>query len=387
MSTHNQFNINTSASVYSRDSDDLYNYIKVEEPASNLLESDDSLMSITSMNSAVSETEDDPQSPNSPAYKRYRMAAGTFMIISIVSAILIIILQAYMYAVINIHKHSLDSESKYQEISIFLALFIFAAIFQVVITAIGLRTKNILLLLVLCIFYGCMLIYTGIQYEEIRDLVGMVLQGDWRTATRATNIATICIIAFTLLSQLLILIFYLRQNVTWFKFKTIGADIRIKRLHRVFQIHRLLLMFSFFFFLGFTIQFIIIMINDKSSVEFILTVLVLPLTIGVLLLSDLAVSKELLWLTIPCLMVYLGGIAYVLFKMIRLYTKYTSAYDLSLQPGDYFPGRKSLLTFGIITLIILTSVVILEVILMINFRKGLKDVVNKQEDKQEIDID
>lgn len=317
----------------------------------------------------------DPHNPNSPEFKNFRFWSRIFFITSAVSALLILVLEIYVYAVINVHKSDIGSDAKYQEVSIFLALFIFAAVFQVIITWIGLKTKNILLLLTLCGFYACMLIYTGIQYNEVRALVGDILEGNWKRATRATNITTICVIAATLVIQLYIIMAHLSRHIKWFRFKTIGADIYLKRMYQILQVHRSLLMFAFFFFLGFTIQFIIIMVDDKSSKEFILTVCVLPLTIILLILSDLAVSNEYYWLALPCVGAYLGGMAYVLFKMIRLYTKYTSAYHLTVNPGDYFPGRSSLITFGVITLVLLVTIIVLEVILMINFNGGLKPIV------------
>lgn len=306
----------------------------------------------------------------------YIRQSRIFFFVLAVSAIIILVLQCYMYAVINIHKQSIDSHQSYAEISIFLSLFIFASVYQVLLTFVGLRTKNMLLLGGLCIFYACMLVYTGIQYEEIGQKVTRALQPEWATPTRATNIATICVIAATLLIQAYLIYFVLRHNVKWFRYKKIGGDPHLKQLYLVFQIHRSLLIFDFFFFLGFTIQFIVIMIADKTSTEFILTVCVLPLTILILVASDIAASREIWPLQVASIMVYLAGCAYVLFKMIRLYTKYTSAYNIGFEPGSYFPGRKSLLTFGVITLILLFATVAVEFWLLFNINRGLLPLVN-----------
>lgn len=389
--TQTPLRLNTQSQEGLESQDDLFKYVNVgnrdRSQTNAMLESFSSHQesfsshqesSIPPIVSNVSHIDqNDPDNPNSSEYKNYKRSSRIFLVTSIVSALIILVLEVYVFAVINIHKSEIQSDSKYQEVSIFLALFIFAAIFQVIITVIGLTTKNILLLLMLCAFYACMLIYTGIQYNEVRVIVGDILIGHWKTATRATNIATICVLAATLVIQLYLILAHLTKHLKWFSFKTIGADLYIKRMYQVFQIHRALLMFSFFFFLGFTIQFIIIMVQDKSSTEFILTVLVIPLTIVILVLSDLGMYHEILWLTIPCLLVYFGGIAYVLFKMIRLYTKYTSAYEVTVNPGDYFPGRSSLITFGVITLVFLVTLIVFEIILMVNFNRGLKSVLEK----------
>lgn len=307
---------------------------------------------------------------------RYKRASRIFLLVSFVSAVLILVLESYMYAVINLHKQEFNSQQRYTEISIFLSLFIFAAVYQIILTIIGLRTKNMLLLMMLCGFYACMLVYTGIQFNELKRFISVSLPPGWRNATKGTNIAVIGVIAITLIVQIFMIFFVLRRNVKWFRYKKIGGDFTIKKLYTVFQIHRSLLIFDFFFFLGFTIQFIVIMIDKKSSVEFILTVCVLPLSIIILIASDYAATRELVQLTVITATFFLLGCVYVLFKTIRLYTKYTSAYSIAVTPGAYFPGRKSLLTFAIITLVLLLTTVAIEVWLMVHYHRGLLPMVN-----------
>lgn len=324
------------------------------------------------------ESDDEPRDTKgeSKQDRKYRAASLVFFGISMFSAFCILACEAYMYAAINIHKANLNSEDSYAELSIYLALFIFAAIYQVLLSVVGLRTKNMLLLAGLCMFYACMVIYTGIQYDEVKKVLGSDMAAVWRQATRATNIATIAVLAATLVAHVLILYFVLQKNVKWFRYKKIGGDFGIRRMYSVFQIHRTLLIFDFFFFVGFTIQFLVIMVKDKLSVEFILTVCVLPLTILLLLAADIAGSREWVVLSVATVVVFFGGIVYVLFKMVRLYTKYTSAFLLTIHPGDYFPGRKSLLTFGILTLLLLVTTIGVEITMIRNYKRGLLPLVS-----------
>lgn len=307
---------------------------------------------------------------------RFKRASHMFFAVSVVSAILTLILECFMYATINIHKQNLGSHQRYAEISIYLSLFIFAAVYQIVLTLIGLRTKNMLLLMMLCGFYACMLVYTGIQFNEIKNYILVSLPPTWRAATKGTNIAVIGVIAVTLVVQAAMIFLVLRRNVKWFRYKKIGGDFTIKTLYTVFQVHRSLLIFDFFFFLGFTVQFIVIMIDKKSSVEFILTVCVLPLTLVILVASDYAATRELVVLTVATVVCFLLGCAYVLFKTIRLFTKYTSAYNMGFEPGSYFPGRKSLVTFAAITLVLLVATVVIEVWMAFHYHRGLLPMVN-----------
>lgn len=307
---------------------------------------------------------------------RYRTALLAFLGVSITSALLVIGLEGFMFGALTVHRRRFSSQLRYFEISIFLALFIFAAIYQCVITVVGLVTKNMLLLSMLCIFYICMLIYTGIQYQEISRRVNMVGDPGWDNAIFATNVATIVVLAVTLLCQVLLIYFVLWRGVQWFRFKKIGASFEIKRLYSYFQVHRSLLLFDLFFFLGFTVQFIVIMVSNRSSTEFILTCVMLPLTVLVLVASDFAATREWYSLTIITLLCFLGGVSYVLFKIIRLYTKYTSAYNIAVIPGSYFPGRSSLVSFGVITLAFLFCTIAMEGVMMYNYNKGLLPYVS-----------
>lgn len=324
---------------------------------------------MSELNSVTSE--DSTQKGKSQKDSQYRAALVAFLLVSLVSAFLIMVLEGFMFGALTVHRNRFTSQLRYFEMSIFLSLFIFAAVYQCVITVIGLITKNMLLLAMLCLFYVCMLIYTGIQYQEITRRVNLVGDTRWDQAIFATNVTTIVVISATLISQLLLIYFVLWRGVQWFRFKKIGASFEIKRLYSYFQIHRSLLLFDFFFFLGFTVQFIVIMIADKGSTEFILTCVMLPLTVVVLVASDFAATREWLWLTICTTLCFLAGMAYVLFKIIRLYTKYSSAYNVAVVPGDYFPGRSSLVSFGVITLIFLLATLVMEGMMMCNYNKGL----------------
>ena len=67
----------------------------------------------------------------------------------------------------------------------------------------------------------------------------------------------------------------------------------------------------------------------------------------------------------------------MLFKTVRLFTHYSSAYGLSFETGGYFPGRKSLVTFAVFALILLIFTLIFEIYLMFHYGRGLKSVVGK----------
>ena len=60
-----------------------------------------------------------------------------------------------------------------------------------------------------------------------------------------------------------------------------------------FQIYIAFLKFDFFFFLGFTIQLIVIVqAAHQKDYEFYLTIAAIPVTIGILLLAGIVTRKE-----------------------------------------------------------------------------------------------
>lgn len=66
-------------------------------------------------------------------------------------------------------------------------------------------------------------------------------------------------------------------------------------------------------------------------------------------------------------MLYFGGLAYFLFKLVRMY-----------QPErekPYVPVRKSLTTFAVITIILIIITIVNAVMCALNFRKGLKPYI------------
>lgn len=126
--------------------------------------------------------------------------------------------------------------------------------------------------------------------------------------------------------------------------------------------------FDFFFFLGFTVQFIVI-VTGLANAEKWVTVAAIPVTIIILFLAAFATRRENAFGMVATLVCFFGGLAYFIFKLARMYQPSHEAF--------YLPIRKTLTSFAVITIILIVLTIINGSVCMANFNKGLKPHILK----------
>lgn len=301
--------------------------------------------------------------PNSPW-------TWAFVGVSFVQAAIVLSFEAYAFAKFQQSlKGNANNYTPSRTIPTFLALYIFGFLYQLVLVYDALRLKNTIQVIGLCLYNVGLLIYAAVQMDQIHDAVRL-LNGKndidpsvWNTE-KPYLIAIPCIIALgTVLMA--VIAWKLYDEFAWTIYKHISADLRMKRRYLTFQIYIALLKFDFFFFLGFTIQFVVVVVNHHD-IEFYLTIAAIPVTIIILLMAGLFTRKENTPGMIAIIILYFAGLAYFLFKLVRMYQHSSSRYGL------YDPVRRPLTTFAVMTVILITLTIINACMCTANFGRGLK---------------
>jgi hypothetical protein len=236
-------------------------------------------------------------------------------------------------------RNGASHETEARTIPTFLTLYIFGFLYQLLLVWDALRLKNTLQVAGLVLYNVGLLIYGAVQLEQIEDAVINLSRTDeidvsvWGDV-KPYMIAVPCILG---LGTVLLAgcAWKLYDEFAWTIYKHISADLRLKRRYLTFQIYIALLKFDFFFFLGFTVQFVVIVTQRKA--EFALTIAAIPVTILILLAAGYFCRREVLWGTIAVIVSRLSSTSMPCANMIRfstsaaLPTSSSSLYACTLQ--------------------------------------------------------
>ncbi|KAF1825505.1 uncharacterized protein K489DRAFT_408154 [Dissoconium aciculare CBS 342.82] len=299
----------------------------------------------------------------------------SFMLVAVFQAAINLALQCYVF---GRFQASLLPDARNSDVSYtiptYLALFIFGFLYQLILVWDALRLKNTIQVIGLCIYNLGMVIYAAVEISQVDEAIEILdnqgnIQPGLRGALKPFLIAAPCVLALG--TVLLALVAWkLYDEFAWSIYKHISADLRLKRRFLTYQIYIALLKFDFFFFLGFTVQFLVVVRKGTTPAEFGLTIAAIPITIALLFLAAWFTQRESTVGQVTVIAVYFAAMAYFFFKLVRMYNSPKAQY--------YESARHSLTTFAVLTLLLLIVTIVVAIMCMRNFNKGLKPHVRSR---------
>ncbi|KAG1054062.1 hypothetical protein G6F46_000507 [Rhizopus delemar] len=287
------------------------------------------------------------------------------VLVTIFEAVIIIILEAVLLARFNRSLGELSTDEGLQKgIPVYLSIFIFSLVFQVALAWDAVHNKNTIQIIAFILFNLCCFGYTVFQFKQITEALTFVFPDEWEIVQNLQKI----IIASPVVSGVCQLVYFylgtrLYLEYGWRIYKKIGADPDIRNMYRWYQIFLTIIKLDIFFFLGFSIQFLVLVLQ-KGDAEYPLTIVALPATCLALILAVYAVRHESKQLMALFFVGLAAGVAYFIFKICRIY-------DVS-QAWKYKYVNEVLTFFACVTLFLLLLTITNAAICWSNFDKGLK---------------
>ncbi|KAI0699725.1 hypothetical protein BC835DRAFT_1330511 [Cytidiella melzeri] len=289
-------------------------------------------------------------------------AQQAFMATILIQGAVVLGMVAAVFAFVN---EQVDlSKTQYKTVPCYLALFILAVIFEIFMAFDALRLRNVIQLMGILGFHLALVVFAAIQVHETKAALvpgttTVILHHLW-TKVFPFLVVSPVIIGVSWLS----LLYWARElyfEFGWAIFHVVGANPALKTMYQFYQIMICLLKFDFFCFVGVTMQ-LLILVLQKNSAEFGLTVAAIPVVLILLVGAGVAVQREVKWLMSISLLLMLVSETYF-YKLVRFY-------DPSSEE-QYQTTRATLTTFTIVAFLLLFATFAVGLRCFADFNKGL----------------
>ncbi|KAJ7172492.1 hypothetical protein C8R46DRAFT_1086145 [Mycena filopes] len=247
-------------------------------------------------------------------------------------------------------------------------------VFELLMAFDALRLRNIIQLLGILLFHMALIVFAAIQIHETKSAllnkVNCVTDfnpincegpGTLWASVQPFLIVVPCIIA----AAWFVMMFWIKELYSefgWAIFHVVGANPKMKRMYQWYQIMLCLLKFDFFFFVGVTMQLLIIVLA-RNTAEFGVTVAAIPVVLVLLALCGVAVQREIKWIMTVSLVMMLAASSY-LYKLVRIYEPASRSV--------YATTRASLTIFTIVAFILLFGTFAVGLRCFADFDRGLQ---------------
>lgn len=244
----------------------------------------------------------------------------------LLQAVVVLVMVGIVFGLVN--KANVDwSQPRYKTLPCYLSLFALAEIFEILMAFDALRLRNVIQLIGIISFHAGMLVMGSLQIHETHT--ALVTNSSPTDYINGEGPGTLWNKVFPFLVVVPVIIgvtwlalawtfMKLYHEFGWAIFHVVGANPAMKKMYQFYQILICLLKFDFFAFTGVTMQLLIVVLQ-KNSAEFGLTVAAIPVVLALLALSGIAVQREIKWIMSIALVVMLAAQTYFIYKLVRFY--------------------------------------------------------------------
>jgi hypothetical protein len=253
-----------------------------------------------------------------------------------------------------------------RKMPVYLSIFALAHVFQFIMAIDAVYARNTLQFISLAIFNALFLVYAIIQIGEIRNTLTSSEEGISHIPVEVLTAIIPCVISVAEVAYIA-LGWKIYHEFGWKVYKFLGADRSIKKMYASYQIFQCFIKFDVFFWVGFSVQFIALVLR-KNDWEFYVTCAALPLSVILLIEGHLAARHENKWMMVTFMSGCVGAMVYFSYKLYKV---------IRFQDSDFRKISKSLSTFSVIAIALLIATFVFAIVVMRNFGRGLKDAVDK----------
>lgn len=162
-------------------------------------------------------------------------------------------------------------------------------------------------------FNALFLLYAIIQINEVQEAMDGASSGATNIPIRVLTIIIPVVISVAEIAYIA-LGWKIYHEFGWKVYKFLGADRRIKKLYANYQIYECLVKFDVFFWVGFSVQFIWLVLENNDW-EYYVTCAALPLSIILLVEGHLAARHENKWMMATFMCGCVGAMIYFIYKV------------------------------------------------------------------------
>ncbi|KXN83564.1 UPF0658 Golgi apparatus membrane protein C23H3.04 [Leucoagaricus sp. SymC.cos] len=255
---------------------------------------------------------------------------------------------------------------------VYLTVFALAHVFQFAMAIDAVYARNTLQFIFLTFFNGLLIIYAAIQIGEVREALGPGNENIGLISSIPIDVLTTTIPIVVSVAEIFFIAlgWKIYHEFGWKVYKFLGADRNIKRMYASYQIYECLVKFDVFFWAGFSVQFIWLVLQDNDW-EYYVTCAALPLSIVLLVEGHLAARHENKWMMATFMSGCVGAMIYFIYKLIKVL--------MNINTDTFKLTWKSLTVFSVIAIALLITTMVFSVIVLRNFGKGLKEALTRKQ--------